>query len=560
VLRDGGAAPGSRSALLVLTDGVPNVVPPRGHRHMLARYFDANGRVAPVSTFGFGYALDSKLLAALAGVGGGSYGFIPDASFVGTAFVHALANTLSTCMSQAELKIELDGGATIRSAARASGFEPTSWGGVVPVGPVQYGQSRDVLVRARLPAGSTLRATLTDDSGVVAASSPEVDATSARVAAFTAEALRVDEEVHRHQLLDAIGFALATCEGETRRAKADWALAESLAAAEARRAALSNSIRATARAYEEGLLAPPVSSPYLTALAADVDGQVREALSRADWWQRWGRHWLRSLGSAHLRQACNNFKDASVQSYGGGALFQKERDLADDTFVRLPPPTPSRPPLVVWRNGVQITQTRTHIQSMARYHDRHAPCFHADSAVELADGSQVPIRDLALGDRVATAGGGAATVRCVVRTACPTGSLDLVTLPGGLRVTPWHPVRKPGEAAWRFPANDPGGVTRSTVCEAVFSVLLDGGHAILVDGYEGIGLGHGITDDPIAAHPFFGREDEVRASLRAMEGWRTGVVELDPSHPVERDETTGLVSGLREYIEPPVISNAEACV
>jgi hypothetical protein len=51
------------ASLLLLTDGQPNVVPPRGHLPMLRRYWEAHpGFRATVSTFGFGYNLDSALL------------------------------------------------------------------------------------------------------------------------------------------------------------------------------------------------------------------------------------------------------------------------------------------------------------------------------------------------------------------------------------------------------------------------------------------------------------------------------------------------------------------
>ena len=535
----------AHSVVMILTDGVPNVVPPRGHEQMLRRYVDTHGRIASVSTFGFGYSLDSKLLASLSRIGGGGYAFIPDASFVGTAFVHALANTLSTHTSAAKLKIEVDGGASIRAVARESQLESTSWGGVMPLGPMQYGQARDVLLRARLPAGSVIRAILTDESGAVAASAIEVDAASNRVEPGSADALRLDEEVHRHHLLETISFALDTCEdGDTRSGRRGGASTEALAAAEARREALSRSIAATTKAYEEGLLGgPPLHSPFLVALSADVVGQMQEALSRPDWWLRWGRHWLRSFGSAHCRQECNNFKDASVQGYGG-ALFETERDFADAVFLRLPPPTPS----ITTRPG----QTRTQITSMGRYHDSSRPCFHAGSAVALANGTHVLIRDLAKGDRVATAGGGEAKVRCVVRTACPLGHADLVTLPGGLRVTPWHPVRLADEAAWCFPARDVGGAMRSRTspCEAVYSVLLESEHTMLIDGYQVVGLGHGITNDSVASHPFFGQQDAVVGSLQAMTGWRTGFVDLDSCEPVEHDATSGLVNGLRVGCAP----------
>merc|ERR1711998_701323 len=67
----------------------------------------------------------------------------------------------------------------------------------------------------------------------------------------------------------------------------------------------------------------------MDALLTDLDGQVCEALSRDDYFQKWGQHYLPSLRLAHLHQQCNNFKDPGVQHY------------ADEFFLQLPPPKPS---------------------------------------------------------------------------------------------------------------------------------------------------------------------------------------------------------------------------
>lgn len=47
------------SAVFLLTDGIPNVDPPRGYVHRLRRYRDSHGGMYPgvISTFGFGYSL-----------------------------------------------------------------------------------------------------------------------------------------------------------------------------------------------------------------------------------------------------------------------------------------------------------------------------------------------------------------------------------------------------------------------------------------------------------------------------------------------------------------------
>ena len=131
-----------------------------------------------ISTFGFGYDMDSGLLKNLATEGQGMYAFIPDGSFVGTAFVNATSNILATCARQVCLKVSgLDSersrfnrlfGSGSRGASTSSSSEEAnkprvlgfpdaleaSWGLQVDFGGVAYGQTRDVVVE--LPAGADL--------------------------------------------------------------------------------------------------------------------------------------------------------------------------------------------------------------------------------------------------------------------------------------------------------------------------------------------------------------------------------------------------------------------
>ncbi len=96
-------------ALFLLTDGCPNIEPPRGHLPTLEKLKKKTNFTCSVNTFGFGYELDSKLLEDIAILGNsGSYAFIPDGSFVGTIFVNAITTLLTTVATHVQVMMNIE--------------------------------------------------------------------------------------------------------------------------------------------------------------------------------------------------------------------------------------------------------------------------------------------------------------------------------------------------------------------------------------------------------------------------------------------------------------------
>ena len=166
--------------------------------------------------------------------------------------------------------------------------------------------------------------------------------------------------------------------------------------------------------------------------------------------------------------------------------------------------------------------------------------------------TKIPVKHVRRGDRLVHGASGqglgheGGIVHCVVRTECVNGRAWLVALPGGmsdvslstgassgneeseremLLVTPWHPVQIPGTAsgAWTFPAHL--SAPSEVPCEAVYSFLvtkdvmaLQGQDenmtalfdkeqcvsSMMVSGVSCLTLAHGIVNDDVASHPFFG--------------------------------------------------------
>mmetsp|Transcript_115465 Transcript_115465/g.327175 ORF Transcript_115465/g.327175 Transcript_115465/m.327175 type:complete len:679 (-) Transcript_115465:42-2078(-) len=511
--------------LLLFTDGIPNINPPRGIVPMLKKLKDTEGGRLPcvVSTFGFGYELDSEMLSQFARIGFGSYNFIPDAGLVGTVFVNALSNLLVCAAKNVQLVLKPLNG--MQFAGHALGGLPTTEQDgalTVDLGQVQFGQSRQVLVpmsfTGDLPPGADyLQVTLKYSTHGAPTSCEKKFQKTDDVEVVESQRLRV-------QFVDVCRKAMEKMSFTGGPEQVAAALLEG-----------QGMIKAF---MDEVETSPACDADSVKALLEDVTGQVSEAFSREDWYSKWGRHYLPSLMFAHLMQQCNNFKDSGVQCYGG-ELFDKLRDEADQFFVKLPPPEPSiqRPSSAASRTGY----TPAAPVNMSAYMDRYAGCVDGECMVQMADGSSQRVAELRKGDSVATPDGTHAEVVCAVRTIAPDGKFLMSELPGGLRVTPYHPVWMDG--AWRFPLDL--APAAEVDCRAVYTFVLEEVKAsavgFIVNGVPCAPLGHGV-EEGAAKHPYLGSRRVVE-DLRECPGFRAGLVDLAPGS-VARDPETGLVCAL----------------
>jgi len=525
-----GGLPGrSRNAsVFLLTDGVPNIEPPRGYIPTMQRYKDQHGGKYPgiVNTFGFGYSLKSDLLSAYASEGSGTYAFIPDSGFVGTIFVNALANCLTTVTESAVLSVSCDAnGANMKSLSE--GDVAADFGGdeiVFSRKTVQNGQAYGSVVRV---SGNS---DISPDSFICSLKYHRVcrdrgrEELSIRVAgegslADTTESVKqeVALEAFRYLAIEAISFSLENFNENdiafgSSKVRVVIALIKEY---------MERHVEVPAVNYSgEHGKTPSSAHKRLKDLLVDLEGQILEAISTKEYFEKWGGHYLRSIRCAHERKQCNNFKDPGVQHYGN-VVFGETRDAADDAFSSLPPPVPCHRN-DSYRYGASRAVGSAAPMSMSSWNRPDNVCFHEVAKVHMLNGGRKFARDVHRGDILE--GGG--RVRCVVKTIITTGYADLVRLPCGLLITPWHPVKLAGQ--WVFPVQ--AGSLIRTPCEAVYSFLVekDGGEwpyaeSLFVDGAVCATLAHGIQDTPTVSHDFFGNLRVVEA-LQQCEGWNEGIV------------------------------------
>ncbi len=521
------------STVLLLTDGLPNIVPPRGHLPMLKKMLSDHPNLkVNISTFGFGYALDSVLLRELAIEGGGLYSFIPDSGMVGTCFVNATSNALSMFARDVALQVRVNGGVirvprnkhndaalagvsdvavlSLEGATRAKVSLSTKRDNAsLILDTLQLGQSRQIMFRVNLPREHRENASI--EAKLVYTKPSEhgeaVSSVDARLDALFDEAnAKTSRELQlcrlRAGLIDDVHEALE----------------------HAKRGALRDAKRKIANLIQVAREMPLLGEHDPAARAAngllqDLVGQISEALSSDQFFQKWGQHYLPSLARAHSLQQCSNFKDPGVQSYGG-AVFQETRDHADQVFLKLPPPVPSIKPVQHPKAAPVVQQP----VNMRAYYNVHGGCFAPEALVTMADRSLRAVSALKRGDLVATRSGGVARVNCVVVTQYDQTNREhwpqIVSLPGGLRITPYHPIVDDGK--WIFPKDHRHAVITTAPLPALVNLVLDSEHVLIVNGRACVALAHNIKGD-VVEHSYLGSNAILR-DLQASHGWEHGLV------------------------------------
>jgi len=516
---------------MLLTDGVtvnkddvmPNLSKYRGKAEQLP---------CTLSTFGFGYGIESPLLCDIASFGDGTYSFIPDAGFVGTIFINTLCNLLLVMSREVTVTLEAKGREFLKVKGGHRAFSsPDAF--VVNLGTLQYQQSRTVVLEM-VPNGSA-----------------PVDI-AARVSCKMGQPC-VEKTITSQLWCESLeDISAENTEVEHLRSRYVDLVNEVI------KAGLASTMAAMVESLAKDLENSKVKThPSIAALREDVCGQTSEAVSRQDWYDTWGRHYLPSIMFAHRSQICNNFKDPSVQVYGG-ELFQDLQEQADDIFNKLPAPKPSTK-RASGRAGYGGGAAPV---SMSAYNDRHGVCIDSESLVEVVGKACDPragvdqkmdrrlqtIGSLRPGDMVEAVGGTTAEVICIVRTKCKDARALLVELPCGSRVTPYHPIRQ-ANGTWCFPAAL--ATPAECDCDAVCSIVLNGAPGIMLmgssrtgkichrGGTAAVALSHGL-EEGVANHPYFGTQ-AVLEDLRLAPDFKSGFVQVE-AHNVQRDPETGLVS------------------
>ena len=539
------------ASIYLFTDGLSNLgVPAKGEVCGLLNYvkqeFKADLFCPTICTFGFGSSLNSKNLYEIAKIGGGWYCYIPDATFVGTIFVNSIANTLSTDINNVILDITIDNSQSDSDSWKKYFIENLS--------SIRVDQTRNLVLDI-----SNFIHKFKDDTkitfilkytknGKYYNETKSVTYKEIKKPSISNENIKV--ELVRNIAISAITQA-NECMIHYNLIKAKEIIEKALT--DINKYVDYNAVEFC---YEAMPRVEKTTNNKIKYIITDLNEQVLQAISRQDWFQKWGKHYLPSLLRAHQLQICNNFKDPGVQIYGE-ELFYLLQEEFNNIFDNTDPPNPSN------KNHNSYSQPITRASFTQSYNNNSNPCVTGYCYIKMADENyimsnwrsyeriQIPprgykfVEDLKKGDEIMTRDGEMAKVVCVLKTICSMNGIseraELVELGGvgGLCITPWHPIQWK-EGVWEFPAN----IKQSEIFDninAVYSLVLDKGHIAMINETPFITLGHNFTDNDVIKHDYFGT-DKVINDLKKMPGWNQGLIILQSGCMLTND--SGIVNQL----------------
>jgi len=292
----------------------------------------------------------------------------------------------------------------------------------------------------------------------------------------------------------------------------------------------------------------------ICGLHADLNNQIRLAVSDPNYWTLWGKAYWQMMGIALQKQYAPNFKDACLQIFGTQRA-KAEYERISDIYNEMPMPRPSN----TYEAGRRTAPIAT---TSAAFNNQYSGCFHPDSKVLLESGDLVSFaiveQMIKSGQQVRLQSTNLANDKIVVLEALiksdrQSGPTQFCRV-GSVVLTPNHPLLDPN-GEWAHPK------TLSPIYEeqvdCVYNVVLGPSpitgkraQSILVDAHECVGLAHGIEESvsKVAYDTFWGSDEIVNVLKRLYPSeYPTGVVNFKAK--LKRNEVTGWVdSVVSEFI------------
>ena len=365
------------SAILMLTDGEPNISPARGEVGTIQKLRKNKNFTAPIYTFGFGYNLKPELLYDMAKYANGGNGHIPDGNMIATVFCNFIGTILASVVMNLQLHIvpkENNSGyfTNLLMGDYADYYDPIKQEYIYDIGTIQYQQERNIILNFEEKLDFDYYYTY-KIGGQSHTSEPKTIDTN-----FIDSCLK-DNKVNIHN------YRYTTIESIRKMINYNRInqIQEANEIYNQLVALLEENVCTTSKSIVDGLIKNIKGT-------IGSEGQVKLAID-SKYYKRWGEFYLDQLSRCLNQQIKPNFKDEACMF--GGEVFESIVDKASDIFDSLPPPTPS---LMVNYNrlGQPSTPQPQRPLVMSYYNDANGGCIDSNCSINMYDGSFKPLSEV----------------------------------------------------------------------------------------------------------------------------------------------------------------------
>ena len=513
------------SAILMLTDGIPNVSPAQGEVETLKRLRKNKNFTTPIYTFGFGYNLQTTLLYNLAKYSNGGNAHIPDGNMIATVFCNFIATILCSVVMNLQLHI------TPKQTNCASfnnllvgdfaySFDPINQKYIYDIGTVQLQQERNIVLNFENKLDFDYYYTYSIGGQYYTSS---VHSVNADLIANCANNPALNSHIYRATSVEYI------------RKMINSNRINNFLSSE-------TTYNELVRLLEENKCSH--SQPFVDGLLKNIKGdfanigQVKLAID-TKYFKRWGEFYLDQLSRSLNQQIKPNFKDEGCMF--GGEVFETLVDKSSDIFNSLEAPKPS---LVVHNHAQQNSGNVFYRSlnlapqapiSMASYNDPQGGCVDSYCKIDMFDGTSKLLKDVQKFDIIKSIDENnkivGAKVLCVLETLIESGYRNYANI-NGVLITPWHPVKiglYGKTETWCFPGELFS--TYSYPSSSMITLVLENHHVMIINGVKCITLGHNFTNHSKLIHPYYGTNKVIENLMYYFpEDYARGKISVKSKH------------------------------
>lgn len=269
--------------------------------------------------------------------------------------------------------------------------------------------------------------------------------------------------------------------------------------------------------YEDPLQQKKQTKNLFDGILKDLNDEITLAVFDLSSMNKWGKYYLRSLMFANLYQKKNNFKDKSVEHYGG-LYFDKQIKNVNKIFDNLPILKPSRK-----------QQHHQVVRDMTRYNNCYGGCFSEDSLITLYNGEKIRCDEIKPNMEILSSNNRKSKIYQILKIK--GNNMKLIHFQDtNLKITPYHPIYKNNK--WEFPCNIDYNTHKIIDSDVVYNFVLDHNHTMYINNTIVCTLGHGIRgkdkiEDKIIHHIYFGSMKSIIEDLSKMKGFDNQFIELN---------------------------------